>query len=321
MIWSLMISGTVLLALLLFTSFYGLAAVIFLYAFTADVFRPANSKSIALFSTPENRTRSVSLVRLAVNLGFTVGPAIGGFIALYLGYYWLFVLDAITTLGAAVILWKYLPRKASVRKAADNPVLADASTSAYRDKYYLAFIFLVSVYATCFFQIFASVPQYFNKVCNYNEDTIGLLMALNGFVVVLVEMPFIQLMQHRSEVFRFIIAGTLCLPVCFGMLLFGKGMMVWAILYTLVITFSEVLAMPYMMNYSLSRPPAERQGQYSALYSIAYGFANIAAPVVGLGIANRFGFDTMFLVLIFLSTFTAAGFVALARKTTSGTAL
>ena len=194
MIWSLMISGTVLLALLLFKSFYGLAAVIFLYAYTADVFRPANSKSIALFSTPENRTRSVSLVRLAVNLGFTVGPAIGGFIALYLGYYWLFVLDAITTLGAAVILWKYLPRKASVRKAADNAVLADASTSAYRDKYYLAFIFLVSVYATCFFQIFASVPQYFNKICHYNEDTIGLLMALNGFVVVLVEMPFIQLM-------------------------------------------------------------------------------------------------------------------------------
>jgi predicted MFS family arabinose efflux permease len=319
MIWSLMISGTVLLALLLFKSFYGLAAVIFLYAFTADIFRPANSKSIALFSTPENRTRSVSLVRLAVNLGFTVGPAIGGFIALYLGYYWLFVLDAITTFGAAVILWKYLPRKASVKKAADNTVLADVTTSAYRDMHYLVFILLVSVYATCFFQIFASVPQYFNKVCHYNEDTIGLLMALNGFVVVLVEMPFIQLMQHRSEVFRFIIAGTLCLPVCFGMLLFGKGMMVWAILYTLVITFSEVLAMPYMMNYSLSRPPSERQGQYSALYSIAYGIANIAAPVVGLGIANRFGFATMFLVLIVLSTFTAVGFVALGRKTASGT--
>jgi MFS family permease len=132
-------------------------------------------------------------------------------------------------------------------------------------------------------------------------------------------MPFIQLMQHRKEVFRFIVAGTLCLPVCFGMLLFGKGMMVWAILYTLVITFSEVLAMPYMMNYSLSRPPSERQGQYSALYSIAYGIANIAAPVVGLGIANRFGFATMFLVLIVLSTFTAVGFVALGRKTASGT--
>jgi hypothetical protein len=40
---------------------------------------------------------------------------------------------------------------------------------------------------------------------------------------------------------------------------------------------------------------------------------------VGLGIANRFGFATMFLVLIVLSTFTAVGFVALGRKTASGT--
>lgn len=318
MIWSLLVSGAVLFGLLVVKSFYGLAAIIFLYAFTADVFRPANSKSIALFSNPENRTRSVSLVRLAVNLGFTVGPAIGGFIALYLGYYWLFVLDALTTFAAALILWRYLPRKERVKGPVENNVLADPSASAYRDLQYLIFIFLVAVYATCFFQIFASVPQYFNKVCHYDEDTIGLLMALNGLVVVLVEMPFIQLMQHRKEVFRFIVAGTFCLPVCFGMLLFGEGMMFWAVIYTLVITFSEVLAMPYMMNYSLSRPPAERQGQYAALYSIAYGIANIAAPVVGLGIANKYGFGNMFWFLIVLSTMAGIGFMALGRKTVHG---
>lgn len=318
MVISLLVSGSVLFFLLWVTSFYGLAAVIFLYAFTADVFRPANSKSIATFSTPENRTRSVSLVRLAVNLGFTVGPGIGGFIALYLGYHSLFVIDALTTYGAAIILWKYLPRIASKKSPADNSVLSDSSTSAYRDWRYLAFIFFVALYATIFFQIFASVPPFFNKVCHYNEDTIGLLMALNGFIVVLIEMPFVMLMEHRREVFPFIILGTLCLPLCFSMLLFGKQLLFWAIIYTIVITFSEVLAMPFMMNYSLSRPRKERQGQYSALYSIAYGIANIAAPVVGLGTANRYGFDGMFILLMVLSLFTAAGFVMLGRAEANG---
>lgn len=318
MIWSLLVSGTVLFGLLIVKSFYGLGAVIFLYAFTADIFRPANSKSIALYSNAENRTRSVSLVRLAVNLGFTVGPAAGGFIAHYLGYHWLFLIDACTTYGAAVILWKYLPRKAAVSKPEHQAVLADSSTSAYRDLDYLIFIFLVMVYATCFFQIFASVPQYFNKVCGFDEDTIGLLMALNGLVVVLVEMPFIQLMQHRKEIFLFIVAGTFCLPLCFAMLLWSGQLLLWAVCYTLVITFSEVLAMPYMMNYSLSRPPAARQGQYSALYSMAYGTANIVAPVVGLGTANAFGFDRMFQLLILLSCFTALGFIWLGRRTANG---
>lgn len=318
MIWSLLTSGTVLLLLLLFNTLTGLAAIIFLYAFTADIFRPANSKSIATFSDAENRTRSVSLVRLAVNLGFTVGPAIGGFIALYLGYYWLFVIDAITTYGAALMLWIYLPRTDSQVPQQGNNVLNDSSTSAYRDFRYLGFIFFVALYATCFFQIFASIPQFFNKVCHYNEDTIGLLMALNGLIVVLVEMPFVMLMQHRKEIFPFIILGTLCLPLCFTMLLFGKQLMFWAIAYTVVITFSEVFAMPFMMNYSLSRPRKERQGQYSALYSIAYGIANIAAPVIGLGTANRYGFDGMFLLLIVLSLLTAIGFLVLGRVESNG---
>lgn len=318
MMWSLVISGLVLLCLLLVKSFTGLGLVIFIYALTADVFRPANSKSIALYSKPENRTRSVSLVRLAVNLGFTVGPAIGGFVALYLGYRWLFVIDAATTFFAAAILRKYLPRSGTPVTSKSRDVLADASTSAYRDVNYLAFIFLVAVYATCFFQIFASVPQYFNKICHYDEDTIGLLMALNGLIVVLVEMPFIQMMQHRKEVFLFIITGTLCLPLSFAILLLGGNFLFSAVLYTAVITFSEVLAMPYMMNYSLNRPREERQGQYSALYSIAYGIANIAAPVVGLGTASRIGFDGMFVLLILLSTVTAIGFFILGRRHAEG---
>jgi MFS family permease len=87
--------------------------------------------------------------------------------------------------------------------------------------------------------------------------------------------------------------------------------MLWAIVYTFLITMSEILAMPFMMNYSLSRPAKERQGQYSALYSISYGLANIAAPLLGLGIASTYGFDTMFYFFIGLSLLTAAGFAAL----------
>ena len=71
---------------------------------------------------------------------------------------------------------------------------------------------------------------------------------------------------------------------------------------------SEIFAMPYMMNFALSRPVKERQGQYSALYSIAYGIANIAAPSLGLGIAGIYGFDKMFLFFIALSFAIALGF-------------
>jgi MFS family permease len=44
----------------------------------ADMFRPAMFVSLATYAKPENRTRALTLVRLAVNLGFAAGPALGG---------------------------------------------------------------------------------------------------------------------------------------------------------------------------------------------------------------------------------------------------
>jgi MFS family permease len=91
-------------------------------------------------------------------------------------------------------------------------------------------------------------------------------------------------------------------------------MIVFAVIYTLIITLAEIFAMPFMMNYALSRPLRERQGQYSALYSISFGIANIAAPSLGLGIADRFGFDSMFIFFITLSILVASGFGWMNKK-------
>jgi predicted MFS family arabinose efflux permease len=52
----------------------------------ADMFRPAMFVSLATYAKPENRTRALTLVRLAVNLGFAAGPALGGLIIMGMGY-------------------------------------------------------------------------------------------------------------------------------------------------------------------------------------------------------------------------------------------
>src|SRR5262249_11286341 len=156
-------------------------------------------------------------------------------------------------------------------------------------------------YAICFFQLFASVPQYFNVVCHFNEDTIGLILALNGLIVVLVEMPLIGYLQKHKDIFSFIIGAVLCIPVAFLILQFGRCLIVSAEAYTLFITMAEFFAMPLMMNFSLSRAKKERQGKFAALYSIGFGIENFVAPPLGLGIAGKFGFDTMFETLIAVS--------------------
>lgn len=316
MILSLISSGCILLFMLVVTTPFLISWVIFAYAFSSDMFRPANSKAISLYSTPANRTRSVSLVRLAINLGFSVGPAAGGFIAFYWGYKWLFVVDAFTSIAAAVMLYNYLPRQPNDPQKTPSMVLNNRSTSAYRDSTYLVFILLVALFGICFFQLFASIPQYFNTVSGYDEGTIGLLLALNGILVVVIEMPLVSFLEKKQKIFPFIIAGVACIPISFCILQFGQGWMFMAILYTIMMTLSEIFAMPFMMNYTLSRASVERQGQYAALYSMSYGLANIAAPLLGLGIASKYGFNILFDVLILLSLITAIGFLLLSKQAT-----
>ena len=66
-----------------------------------ESFRPANATAIAYYSTSDNRTRSYSLNRLAVNLGWAVGGALGGFLA-STNYRLLFWVDGTTNIIAAL---------------------------------------------------------------------------------------------------------------------------------------------------------------------------------------------------------------------------
>ena len=313
MIFSLVGSGLILFLLLFAESQWAIASILFFYAFVADMFRPANSAAIALFSQPETRTRSVSLVRLAVNLGFTVGPAAGGFIAASLGFKTLFVIDSLTGFAAALMLVLFLPageKKAHQTQKQEIPV---RGLSAYRDWIYLSFILLVALYGTSFFQLFASMPQFFKEVFHYDEETIGMLLALNGFLVVLIEMPLVPLMERKGSLFGLIIIGVVFIPLSFLFLRFGNPWLGFSLIYTLLITLSEVFAMPFMMNYALSRGGEGRKGEYSALYSIAYGLSTIVAPGMGLGLADAFGFDRMLEFFMGLSLLTALGFFVLSR--------
>jgi len=310
MFFSMVLSALVLLNMLWIKNPAGIAAVMFLYAFTADIFRPANSAAIAACSSAGNLTRSVSLVRLAVNLGFSVGPALGGIIAASFGYTWLYIIDAITSAAAGIYLLLKLDDRGmqQTRKKTDEDVLAP---SAYKDIFYLVFILLTALYALCFFQFFASIPQYFSRSCQYNEDIIGYLLAFNGLLVVIIELPLVALLEKRGNISRFITIGAGFFPLSILALLLLPCGLPTAIIYTFLISLSEILAMPFMMNISLMRAKKGREGQYAALYSIAYGLANIIAPAAGLGIAGYFGFETLFIVLFILGLMCTLGFARL----------
>ena len=97
-------TGISFLALQYVTSLTGFGIGILVLMLIADTFRPAMFVALKAYSKEENRTRSLTLIRLAINLGFAAGPALGGLIITYLGYQGLFWVDGVTCLGAGLLL-------------------------------------------------------------------------------------------------------------------------------------------------------------------------------------------------------------------------
>lgn len=96
---------------------WAIAINVFLLSLATEAVRPANGTVVAKVSKPEDRTRAFALQRLAANLGFACGGAIGGFLAEF-DYRLLFVVDAATTFGAACILMAYLSAQATAGRRA-----------------------------------------------------------------------------------------------------------------------------------------------------------------------------------------------------------
>jgi predicted MFS family arabinose efflux permease len=305
---SLFSSGLVLFLLQIVESFLGIALIVFVYSLLADSFRPANAVAISHFAKPENKTRSFSLMRLAINLGFALGPAIGGIMAVAIGFKSLFLLNALTCFVAGFSFLLLLPRK-SVRQ---KPVLVekkDRSISAYKDGYFIKFITLVCLYAFVFFQLFATIPVFLRDTYGYTEDIIGYFAALNGLIIVVFEMPIVHKLEKAPSYFKFIFWGCMLAAVGFVFLVTGYSFLWLVALYIVFISFSEILAMPFMLNMAVNRPGRDRQGQYMALYSISYGVAHILAPVIGMKTADNLGFNSLYVGCLVLIVLIGIGFL------------
>ena len=113
MVFSLFITGLSFIGLQYITSFWGLCFGILFTMIIADSFRPAVFVSIKAYSKPENQTRSIGLLRLAINAGMGIGPTFAGLIIISKGYNILFWITGepiefqFTVLVSIIILIKH----------------------------------------------------------------------------------------------------------------------------------------------------------------------------------------------------------------------
>jgi predicted MFS family arabinose efflux permease len=283
----------------------------FLLSLVNEAFRPANSTAIVAYSKEENRTRSYALNRLAINLGWAFGSALGGFLAA-INYELLFWVDGLTNITAALLMWYFL-RPSKQVTILKKKTISDPRHSAYRDKVYLWFIFFTILYASCFFQSFTIVRAYYKIGLNFNERFIGLLGAVNGLMITVIEMVMVYQLEGRRSGLVYIARGITLVGISLVMMNIFHMNHFMALVMMVVLTMGEMLSLPFMNSFWTSRSADHNRGQYAALYTIAWSIAQTCGPLLGAQIAEYASYNLLWWILGGICFLTSIGFLWLKK--------
>jgi predicted MFS family arabinose efflux permease len=308
--FALFIGGCLFIVLGQMQSYSAICICTFFLSMVNESFRPANSSAIAYYSKPENRTQSYSLVRLSINLGWAIGSALGGFLA-SINYHLLFWVDGCTNITAAIILIIILPKitHAQQQKTTSTTKESSIDKKAYLDKTFLYFLGFQVLFASCFFQLFTTIPLYFKTVLKLSENTIGTIMAGTGVLIVVFEMVLVYILQKRKAHLKLMAYGSILMAISYFILNIPMlSVLVIAIFSMIVITVAEMISMPFMNSYYMARTTEKNRGQYAGMYTMAWSIAQVFGSYVGSSLAENVGFYNFWFIVGATCMLAAAGY-------------
>ena len=300
MLWSLLLTGFLFIGLQFVTSFYGFLIAVFITMTVADTFRPAIFVSLKAYSKPKNMTRSLTLIRLAINLGFSFGPFLGGLIIASMGYNGLFWVDGITCIIAISVFAKVLINKPFVEDEKEQTAVP-VNKSVYSDSSYWIFLTAVFLMAFVFMQLFSTLPLFYRQVHHLPEVQIGLLMSVNGMLIFITEMPLIHRLEQSSLNKLTIIFWSL---VLFALSYLALNLSSWVgilIVSMVFITVGEMLAFPFSNAFAMTCAVKGKEGLYMAFYTMAFSMSHIFSAKTGMEMIDRFGYAANWYLMVFLS--------------------
>ena len=242
---------------------------------TSEAYRPASSALLADLVPAERRVTAYALYRLAVNAGFAAGPAVAGLIA-ERSFFLLFVGDAATSVVygsiALVALPETRPRRGEpeARGAAVRAVLADRA--------FLLILAATLAGSFVYFQSQVTLPLHIRD-SGLSGAAYGLLISLNGLLIVLVELPFTAI-TGRLPARPVMAVGYLLVGAGFGLTALAHSFP--ALAGTVVVwTLGEVVGSPVGSAYVASLAPEHLRGRYLGTWGMTFGVALVLGPSVG----------------------------------------
>lgn len=257
------------------TSFPAIIVLTFFAGLTGELYRPACSALLADLVPQGQRVRAFAAYRMAFNAGWMLGPATAGLIAKH-SFFWLFIGDAITSALYGVIALLLLPK--GVQSATREAGWGEAVAVMKKDRSFHSLLLSSLLIGFVFFQMVSTFGLHVTKL-GFEPATYGLIISLNGLLVVLFELPMTVFSQRfgfeRSMTLGYVLAG-----VGFGANAFATTVPE-LIGCVVIFTFGEMLSMPIAVAHIADLAPTNMRGRYMGAFGFTWASALTFAPLMG----------------------------------------
>jgi MFS family permease len=287
MVASLLSTGTFLFLYSAVTNFTGFLFLTFIWAILNEAFRPASMSFISSEILPERRKTAFALNRLAINLGMSVGPVVGGILST-INFHLLFYVDGITALAAGAFLifspWEKHPASENVET---EESVVHKKVNVLKDKRLLYFLLALIPVEIVFFQHIGALPLFIVTELGYTNAVFGLLTAVNTILIIFIEVPLNDAMRNWDDRKSLALGALLC-GIGFGLIAFTNT--IPPIVFLIVIwTFGEMIFFPSSGEYVAKIAPAKQRGEYMGFFQMAFSFAFMVGPWLGAEVLELFG--------------------------------
>jgi MFS family permease len=313
MLASLVATAVVLFLMGVATTFIQVAALAAALGLTSPIFGPARDAMLADLTQPDQRAEAYSVLRVASNMGFAVGPAIGGFLAAT-SYFLSFSFAALGSLIFFVLTLTLVKEtrpaaasedKASVPLAGFGPVL--------RDRVFMTFIGMFVLTSIVYSQITTNLPVYMKESFGLGEQYFGWVMTTNAAMVVVFQMWVTRKVAPWKRLTAMAV-GAVLYAVGVGAIsgiTFFAGFILCATVYTV----GEMIVAPVATAFVADLSPADMRGRYMGVLSLTWGASYGIGPALGGAIYDAGFRQQLWLMSGALGLVAAAGFLLLQRRT------
>jgi MFS family permease len=242
---------------------------------SGGLYRNIPNVMIADLVGPADRTRAFSMLRIGVNIGFALGPVLGGLMAMY-SYTAMFAAAAVAS-AVYLVITLFLMRDTKPRHPIPSRLSND--NSVFGDHQFLLFTIIVLAVSLVYSQMQTTFSTYAGSYGGIDESMIGLLFAVNGLMIVLFQYP-VSIFIERFKLTTSLAVGTLLYAVGFGIVGLCSGF--WQLAgCVFIVSLGELVYSPPSLNIVVRMASPESRGRYMGFSCFMGKIGFALGPAIG----------------------------------------